>query len=166
MIRVAAVAALVTFALAAGAGAAPTPSRDPQQRHTAADMKRAGALALRRTDLAAGWKTDKPQKPSPPCTAGPDESKLVQTARIDPSFTWKDGVTNVGSEVDIFRSAPEALQDWRLSKLDLSSTCLLPSPRAGVGAGVQGALLSATKPPAPGAGPPPLHIRLVSLSAP
>ena len=161
MIRAAAVAALLTFALAAGAGAAPAPSRDPQQRHTAADMKRAAALALRRTDLAAGWKADKPQKPSPPCTAGPDESKLVQTARIDPSFTWKDGVTNVGSEVDIFRSAPEARQDWRLSTLDLMSTCLLQSARAGVGAGVRVALVSATKLAAPKDVQRSLHYRLV-----
>src|SRR5258707_1778129 len=136
MIRAAAVAALLTFALAAGAGAARAPSRDPQQRHTAADMKRAAALALRRTDLAAGWKADKPQKPSPPCTAGPDESKLVQTARIDPSFTWKDGVTNVGSEVDIFRSAPEARQDWRLSTLGLLFPRPPPSAPAGGGARV------------------------------
>jgi hypothetical protein len=158
--RVLALAALVLVALAA-AGTAAAHSKDPTQRHTAADTKRANALALRRSDLAAGWTADKPTKPSPPCTAGPDESKLIQTARVDPSFTWKDGVTNIGSEVDIFRSAREARFDWRISTLSLMTTCLLQSARAGVGKQVHVSLVSAKRLPPPTVAERGLHYRFV-----
>ena len=121
--------AVLGLAVAASASAH---SRNPVQRYTAADTKRAQALALKRSDLAAGWKADKPTQPTP-CTAGPDESNLVQTARIDPSFTWKDHFTNVGSEVDIFRSAREAGKDWNFTTVGLMGTCLLQSARRGVG---------------------------------
>lgn len=122
----------VAVVLPAAATAAGDP-KAPRQHHTAADTKRAHAIALRRSDLVAGWKRDPPGKPSPPCTAGPDESALVQTAKVDPSFTWKDGVTNIGSEVDIFRTAAQARLDWRASTPSLLATCLLQSARAGVG---------------------------------
>jgi hypothetical protein len=154
------VATLAALALAAAATAA-AHSRDPVQRHTASDTRRAQALALRRNDLAAGWKTDKPSKPGPPCTAGPDESSIVQTARVDPSFTWKDGVTSVGSEVDILRSAREARRDWSVSTLDLMMTCLLQSARAGVGKTVHVTLVSATRLAAPKSAERALHYRFV-----
>jgi hypothetical protein len=38
----------------------------------------------------------------------PDESALVQTAKIDPSFGWKDNLTRLGSQVDIFQTAAMA----------------------------------------------------------
>ena len=158
MIRAAAVVAVLALAVAATAAAR---GRDPVQRHTAADTKRANALALRRSDLVAGWKTDKPSKPGPPCTAGPDESKLVQTARVDQSFTWKDGVTNIGSEIDIFRSAREALQDWRVSTLHVMATCLLQSARAGIGRSVHVTLASARSLGAPKGVERSLHYRFV-----
>jgi hypothetical protein len=154
------VATLTALALAAAANAA-AHSKDPVQRHTAADMRRARALALRPSDLAAGWTTDKPSKPAPPCTVGPDESSIVQTARVDPSFTWKDGVTNVGSEVDIFRSAGEARHDWRVSTLGLMTTCLLQSARAGIGKSVRVSLVSAKRLPISSSAERTLHYRFV-----
>jgi hypothetical protein len=102
--RIAVCAIALVLVLPSVASAASDP-RGPRQIHTAEATKRASAIVLHRSDLAAGWKLDPPAKSDPPCTAGPDESNLVETAKVDPSFTWKDGVTNVGSEVDIFRTA-------------------------------------------------------------
>jgi hypothetical protein len=133
----------------------------PRQQHTAADTKLANTLALRRGDLVAGWKVDPPAKPNPPCTAGPDESTLVQTAKVDPSFTWKDGVTNVGSEVDVFRVAADARRDWRLSTLALLETCLLQSARAGFGKSVRVRVVSAQALAAPKVAERALHYRFV-----
>ena len=86
------------------ASSTPRPTRSVRSRSCCAEA-----------DFAAGWKLDPPAKTNPPCTAGPDESNFVQTAKVDPSFTWKDHVTNVGSEVDIFRTAADARSDWRAS---------------------------------------------------
>ena len=110
--------------LSAAAWAAVDP-RAPQQLHTAADTRLAKTLALRLSDLAAGWKLEPPQPQGPPCTTEPDESTLVQTARIDQSFLYKDGVTEVGSEVDIFKTAAMDKADWVLSSLRVTGTCLL-----------------------------------------
>ena len=95
--------------LVRSAAAAAVDPRAPRQQHTAADTKRAKAIVLRRSDLAAGWKLDPPAKTNPPCTAGPDESKLVQTAKADPSFTWKDGI-------DEHRLRGRHLQDVRRTR--------------------------------------------------
>lgn len=126
------VLALAALVLAAAATAARDP-KDPQQKHTAADMKLAGSLALRASDLAAGWKLAPPHPDSPPCTTEPNESKLVQTAQIDPTFLWTDGVTSLGSEVDIFKTPAQAETDWRFSTLKLFRACLLESARSQLG---------------------------------
>jgi hypothetical protein len=151
-------AALVLPTLAVAATVDP---KAPRQRHVAADMKKAAKLALRRTDLAAGWKADPPAKPEPYCTAGPDESSLVQTAKVDPSFTWKDNVTNVGSEVDIFRTAAEARKDWRLSTLALVKTCLLQGARSGVPKKITVSMVSARELAPPKSTERSLHFRFV-----
>jgi hypothetical protein len=157
-----ALALLLVLALAAPAIAfAAVDPRAPRQRHVAADMKLASRLALRRSDLAAGWTLDPPAKSEPYCTAGPDESNLVQTGKADPSFTWKDKVTNVGSEVDVFRRARDARTDWRLSTLALVKACLLQSARAGVAKNVKVAIVSARELPAPRSAERGLHFRFV-----
>ena len=112
----------------AGTAAALDP-KDPQQRHTAADTTLAKSLGLHLKDLPAGWKPAKPTPNPPPCTTEPDESKLVETARIDPTFIWTDGVTTLGTEVDIFKTAAMAETDWGLSTLALFRSCLLESAR-------------------------------------
>ena len=53
----------------------------------------------------------------------------MQTARIDPTFIWKDGITTLGTEVDIFKTAAMAKRDWALSTLKLFQSCLLQSAR-------------------------------------
>jgi hypothetical protein len=153
-------ALLLVLVLPLAAGAASDP-REPRQIHTAAATKRATAIVLRRSDLAAGWKLDPPSKPNPPCTAGPDESDLVQTAKVDPSFTYKDGITNIGSEVDIFRTAAQALRDWRASTPSLLAACLLQSARAGLGKTVNVRIVSSQRLAAPKGAERSLHYRFV-----
>ncbi len=123
---------LLALVVPTAAGAAVDP-RAPRQQHTAADTKLAKSIVLRQADFAPGWALDPPAKTNPPCTAGPDESSFVQTAKVNPSYTYKDHITNVGSEVDIFRTAAEARKDWRLSTLALVKACLLQSARSGSG---------------------------------
>jgi hypothetical protein len=123
------VIALLLAALALAGPAAARDPKDPQQRHTAADTKLANTLALHQKDLAAGWALAKPTPDPPPCKTEPDESNLVQTARIDPTFIWKDGITTLGTEVDIFKTAAMAKRDWALSTLKLFQSCLLQSAR-------------------------------------
>lgn len=153
-----AVAAALAVTAATAAGKDP---RAPKQRYTVADTRLAKSLALRRADLAGGWTPAPAPVEAPPCTASPDETALVQTARIDPSFVWSDRVTTVGSEIDIFRSAREALVDWRLSTLALMRTCLLESARSGLGKGVAVSLASGKALPPPAGTERSLHYRLV-----
>jgi hypothetical protein len=107
--------------------------REPQQRHTAADTRLAKSLALKRTDLATGWHADATASSSNDvsCQSQPDESSLVETAMVDPSFTYRDGVSNVGSQVDVFRSAGEARLDWKLSTLQTTKACLAEELQTG-----------------------------------
>jgi hypothetical protein len=119
----------LVFALPAGA----TNPKDPQQRHTAADTRLAKSIALKRTDLATGWHADTTASNSNDvsCQSQPDESSLVQTAMVDPSFTYRDGVSSVGSQVDVFRSAREARLDWKLSTLRTTKECLAEELQTG-----------------------------------
>lgn len=156
------VVAFVLFALVVpmAAGAAVDP-RAPRQQHTAADTKLAKSIVLRRTDFAAGWALDPPAKTNPPCTAGPDESNFVQTAKVNPSYTYKDHITNVGSEVDVFRKAADARSDWRASTPSLLGTCLVQSASAGFGKKVHVRLASTKRLPAPKGVDRGLHYRYV-----
>jgi len=162
----AAFSALVLSALVlAGAAAAAGPTKDPkapQQRHTAADTQLAQSIALLKADLPKGWSTQTKRPDTPPCSTEPDESTLTQTARIDPTFLWSDGVTSIGSEVDIFKTAAQAKQDWRLSTLALMRSCLLESARRQLAPQhIRVTLISATAVRAPALGERALHYRLV-----
>lgn len=132
-LRVMRIVAVTILALAALAAAGPAAGardpKEPQQKHTAADTKRAQSIALVASDFSAGWKKAPKNTPAPPCSTEPDESSLVQTARIDPTFVWSDGITSVGSEIDTFRTKAQATRDWRLSTLALMRRCLLETAR-------------------------------------
>jgi hypothetical protein len=154
-------AVVAAFAVGAAGASGATDPNAPRQRHTAADTALAKKLALRRSDLAAGWTAAKPVKDGPPCKGAPDESDLVQTARVDPSFTWRDGLTTVGSEVDVFRTKREALKDWRLSTFALMKTCMLQSARFGLGKGVRVSIAGGGALTPPAGAERSLHYRLV-----
>jgi hypothetical protein len=153
-------AVLLALVVPVAAGAAVDP-RAPRQQHTAADTKLAKAIVLRPADLAAGWTLDPPAKPNPPCTAGPDESGFVQTAKVDPSYTYKDHITNIGSEADVFRKAADARSDWRASTPSLLGTCLVQSASAGFGKKAHVRLASTKRLPAPKGVERGLHYRYV-----
>jgi hypothetical protein len=160
---VVALVALAVLAPAAG-GATPRDPKDPQQRHTAADTKRAQSIALKLGDLTTAWKKAPHDSPAPPCSTEPDESKLVQTARLDPTFLWQDGVTTLGSEIDTFRTAAQARRDWQLSTLDLMRRCLLESARKQLAKQqVTVSVLSAKALAPPKLGQRSIHYRLVFL---
>jgi hypothetical protein len=162
--RVATIGVLVLTSLLLATVASARDPKDPQQRHTAADTKAARSMALKLGDLAAGWKVAPRDRPAPPCSTEPDESKLVQTARIDPTFVWKDGTTTIGSEIDTFRTAAQAIRDWRLSTLALMGRCLLESARKQLaGQHVTVTLSSAVSLPQPKLGERSLHYRLIFL---
>ena len=159
--RVSWLLALLVAALVLAGTAAALDPKDPQQRHTAADTALAMSLGLHLKDLPAGWKPAKPTPNPPPCTTEPDESRLVETARIDPTFIWKDGLTTIGTEVDIFKTAAMAQTDWALSTLALFQSCLLESARDQLPSYTV-TLLSAQKLPRPSAtAERSLHYRLV-----
>jgi hypothetical protein len=155
------VLSLATLAAAGTASAARDP-KDPQQKHTAADTKQARSIALGLADLGTGWRKAAAQKPVAPCTTEPDESSLVQTARIDPTFVWSDGITSVGSEIDTFKTAAQAMRDWRLSTLDLARRCLLETARKELAKQhVSVSILSAVAVKPPKLGERSLHYRVV-----
>ncbi len=162
MRAVALIAVLGAAAALAGTAWSAVDPRDPQQRHTAADTKLAQTLALRGTDLAAGWKAEKQQTGSgPACVGEPDESALVQTAKIDPSFVWRDNLTRLGSQVDVFQTAAMARRDWALSTLKLSTSCLLQDASAEFGTSVHVTLVSSQALAPPGHAERSLHYRIV-----
>jgi hypothetical protein len=104
-VKLAAVA-LATVAVAAN-------PKDPQKRHTAADMRTAHAIALRLSDLPAGWKQVRSDNSSDTCAAQPDESQFVETADVDPTFDSPAGdVVELDSEVQTFATAAQARRDW------------------------------------------------------
>jgi len=120
------VAAVLLGALVLAVPAGATNPRDPQQLHTAADTRLAAVIALKQADFSAGWRAEKRSSSGndAPCKSQPDESALVQTALVDRSFAYRDGVTSIGSEVDVFRSAREARLDWKLSTLSAMKDCI------------------------------------------
>lgn len=127
------VAAVLLGALVLAVPAGATNPKNPQQRHTAADTKLATSIALKQADFSTGWHADKASSAATdaPCTSQPDESSLVQTALVDRSFTYRDGVTSIGSEVDVFRSAREARVDWKLSTLRAMKDCIASALQTG-----------------------------------
>jgi hypothetical protein len=160
-VRGLAVMPLVLGALLLASSAAARDPKQPQDRPAPADVARAEAIELVRSDLAKGWKPVPTPKAAPPCGAEPDESKLVRTAEVDPTFAFGNTPVQVGSEVDVFRNAAQAKLDWRLSTLKLMKGCLLQSARLGFGANAKIRVASAVALPPPKLGERSLHYRIV-----
>jgi hypothetical protein len=101
---------------------------DPTARHNAADMRLARSIALTRADLAAGWAEEKGNggaSSDADCSAYPDESKLIQTGSVDPTFdSPRGGAASVDSEVDVYETTAMALVDWRNVNLRRLRTCI------------------------------------------
>lgn len=118
--------ALVALAVAASAFAAGG-SKEPTKRHTAADMRLARSIALRRADFVAGWTQEQTSSSgggNADCSAYPDESKLIETGSVDPSFDSPNGgAVTVDSEVDVYATKAMALAEWRNGKLSVLRMC-------------------------------------------
>jgi hypothetical protein len=108
---------VLVLAALVGAAAAPGPPdrhpRDPRESLTAADQAWAKRIALKRSDLPAGWRasraasSDEPRCP----TFDPDMSDLTLTGKAESDFSR--GLSNVASETQIFRTAREAATSFR-----------------------------------------------------
>ena len=101
--------------------------KDPTKRHTAADMRLARTIVLRQADFPAGWTQEKGSGASgdADCAAQPDESKLIETGSVDPTFDSPNGgAVTVDSEVDVYQTKAMALADWRTADLRLLRSCL------------------------------------------
>ena len=97
---------------------------DPTKRHTAADMRTAAQIALRKADFVAGWKRVKTDNSNNDvCTGEPNESKLVETADVDPTFESSNGAVDIDSEVQIFETARMAGIDWSYGTVPRLRTC-------------------------------------------
>jgi hypothetical protein len=119
-----------TLLLAALAAAVAVPAalagpKDPTKRHTAADTRIAKAVALRLSDFRPGWKQEKADNSSgPDCSLQPDQSKLIETADVDPTFDSPNGgVVVIDSEVTLYRTSAMALADWKSAPLPVLRAC-------------------------------------------
>jgi hypothetical protein len=108
------------LALAAlvGVAAAPGPPdrhpRDPREAFTAADQAWANRIALKQSDLPAGWRGSRAAGGEDPrCpTFDPDMSDLTVTGRAE-SPDFRRGLATVASETEIFRTARETATSFR-----------------------------------------------------
>jgi hypothetical protein len=101
-----------------GVAAAPGPPdrhpRDPREAFTAADQTWANRIALKRSDLPAGWRGSRAATGDDPrCpTFDPDMSDLTMTGKAE-SLDFRRGLANMASETQIFRTAREAATSFR-----------------------------------------------------
>lgn len=88
--------------------------RDPREAFTAADQAWAKRIALKRSDLPAGWRGTKPSGGEDPRCASfdPDLSDLTLTGESE-SMDFERGPVFVSSATEIFRTAREAATSFR-----------------------------------------------------
>jgi len=108
---------LVLAALVGAAAALGQPDRhprDPREAFTAADQAWAKRIALKGSDLPAGWRgTRPPSADDPRCsTFDPDLSDLTITGKAE-SLNFTRGFASILSETEIFRTAREAATSFR-----------------------------------------------------
>ena len=89
-------------------------------------MRLARSIALRHADVAAGWTQRRSSGAgNADCSAVPDESKLIETGSVDPSFASPSGgALTVDSEVDVYETKAMALADRRVANLRLLRRCV------------------------------------------
>jgi hypothetical protein len=127
---------LVALAAAVAVPAALAGPKDPTKRHTAADTRIAKAVALRLSDFRPGWKQEKADNSSgPDCSLQPDQSKLIETADVDPTFDSPNGgAVSIDSEVTLYRTGAMAVADWKSAPLPVLRACFAELLQAQTGA--------------------------------
>jgi hypothetical protein len=130
-VRAAVVTALAAV-LGAGAAVAAVDPKDPTKRLRPADMRTARSIALRLSDLPAGWRQVKSQPPTP-CSTQPDLSRFIETADVDPTFESADGSISIDSEVELFATPATARGVWRALTLATERACANETVRKQLG---------------------------------
>lgn len=120
--------ALVAFSVLAIAASALAANRDPQERHTAADMARARSVLLKRSDLTAGWtatRQDDSSDDDVECSQMDiDESHLVETGSAEsPRFNYGP-LLAVSQGAAVYRTAREAIVSWNLLVRPQLAACM------------------------------------------
>jgi hypothetical protein len=126
--RIAVLIGLVLAAVVATSASAARDPKLPRQQHIAADSSRADSIALKLSELGPAWSVA-PRDKTPRCSTEPDESALVQTARVDRTYVSADKSAFLGTQVSIFRTVAQAERDWRLATLKVVRDCLLERAR-------------------------------------
>jgi hypothetical protein len=99
---------------------------DPKQALTKADQGRAGAMLLRKTDLAAGFAAHPSGNSSGAYCQATDESDLTVTGKAEsPAYTLlaPPRFFFVASEVSIYRTVGQALVSWRRNTSPAGEAC-------------------------------------------
>ena len=129
-LAVLAVACLVVPALALAANG------EPKKRITPADQKRATAVLLKRTDLAAGWKRVRTSDSGDDETAcpgfDPDESDLTLTGESESEFESTDGARYLTTFSELYVSRHDALASWSRSAKPELARCIAYFFRQGI----------------------------------
>jgi hypothetical protein len=100
---------------------------EPKKRIVPADQKKAAAIALKRTDLAAGWKRVRTPESGDDLTCpgfNPDESDLTLTGESESEFDSTDGTRYLASFSSVYVSAKDALASWTRNVKPALARCL------------------------------------------
>jgi hypothetical protein len=110
---------------------------EPKKRIVPADQKRAAAVVLKRTDLAAAWKRVRtPDSGDDLKCSGfnPDESDLTLTGESESEFESTDGTRYVASFSSVYVSVKDALASWARSVKPALARCAAQFFREGIAA--------------------------------
>jgi hypothetical protein len=109
---------------------------EPKKRITPADQKRATAVLLKRTDLAAGWKRVRTSDSGDDGTAcpgfDPDESDLTLTGESESEFESTDGARYLTTFSELYVSRHDALASWSRSAKPALARCIAYFFRQGI----------------------------------
>ena len=106
-----------------------TNPKDEIRRLNRADIALAKHAALRKTDLATGWRLTHsgppPRTSDAPCTAAdPDMSAFVITGEHETDFTLRPSGAEVDSNIQVFRNVKDASRDFKAGATPWFLTCL------------------------------------------
>lgn len=108
---------------------------EPKKRIVPADQKKAAAIVLKRTDLAAGWKRVRtPDSDNGLKCPGfnPDESDLTLTGESESEFDSTDGTRYLAAFSSVYVSNKDALASWTRSVKPAVARCIAHFFREGV----------------------------------
>jgi hypothetical protein len=109
---------------------------EPKKRIVPADQKRAAAVVLKRTDLAAGWKrvsTPDAGDDDLKCPGfDPDESDLTLTGESETEFESTDGSRYLTSFSELYATPRQAATSWSRSAKPALARCIAHFFREGI----------------------------------